>query len=88
MEEMGFSTELKDTISFIYKAPFDNGLTEHEFDHILVGKYEEAPQPNPDEVASWKWVDLEELKKDMSANPGIYTEWFKIIFDKYYSHIQ
>ncbi|MEO2064577.1 MAG: isopentenyl-diphosphate Delta-isomerase [Christiangramia sp.] len=88
MEEMGFSTELKDTISFIYKAPFDNGLTEHEFDHILVGKYEEAPQPNPDEVASWKWVDLEELKKDMSANPCIYTEWFKIIFDKYYSHIQ
>lgn len=88
MEEMGFSTELKDTISFIYKAPFDNGLTEHEFDHILVGKYEEAPQPNPDEVASWKWVDLEELKKDMSTNPGIYTEWFKIIFDKYYSHIQ
>lgn len=88
MEEMGFSTELKDTISFIYKAPFDNGLTEHEFDHILVGKYEEAPQPNPDEVASWKWVDLEELKKDMSVNPDIYTEWFKIIFDKYYSHIQ
>ncbi|GAA4319097.1 isopentenyl-diphosphate Delta-isomerase [Pontixanthobacter gangjinensis] len=87
-EEMGFSTELKDTISFIYKAPFDNGLTEHEFDHILVGNFEGEPDLNPDEVAAWKWVSLEDLKVDMKKNPHIYTEWFKIIFDKYYSHIQ
>ena len=87
-EEMGFSTDLKDTISFIYKAPFDNGLTEHEFDHILVGIYNKEPKPNPEEVHAYKWVDLEELKKDMSENPDIYTEWFKIIFDKYYKNIQ
>ncbi|TBW28378.1 isopentenyl-diphosphate Delta-isomerase [Gramella sp. KN1008] len=87
-EEMGFTTELKDTISFIYKAPFDNGLTEHEFDHILVGKFDGVPVLNPDEVAAWKWVSLEDLKKDMKKNPHIYTEWFKIIFDKYYSTIE
>lgn len=87
MEEMGFSTELKDTISFIYKAPFDNGLTEHEYDHILVGQYDEDPNPNPDEVNAWKWVSLEEVKEDMKVNPDVYTEWFKIIFDKYYNHI-
>ncbi|MDR5590899.1 isopentenyl-diphosphate Delta-isomerase [Christiangramia sp. SM2212] len=87
-EEMGFSTELKDTISFIYKAPFDNGLTEHEFDHILVGNFEGKPDLNPDEVAAWKWVSLEDLQADMKKNPHIYTEWFKIIFDKYYAHIQ
>ena len=87
-EEMGFKTDLKDTISFIYKAPFDNGLTEHEFDHILVGNFEGQPDLNPDEVAAWKWVSLEDLKVDMKKNPHIYTEWFKIIFDKYYSHIQ
>lgn len=87
-EEMGFSTDLKDTISFIYKAPFDNGLTEHEFDHILVGSYEGVPDLNPDEVAAWKWMSLEAIEEDMRNNPAIYTEWFKIIFDKYYSHIQ
>ena len=38
-EEMGFITELEESISFIYKAPFDNGLTEHEFDHVLIGKF-------------------------------------------------
>ncbi|MCG9971997.1 isopentenyl-diphosphate Delta-isomerase [Christiangramia crocea] len=87
-EEMGFTTDLKDTISFIYKAPFDNGLTEHEYDHILVGNFEGEPNLNPDEVAAWKWVSLEDLKVDMKKNPHIYTEWFKIIFDKYYSTIQ
>ncbi|WP_026915424.1 isopentenyl-diphosphate Delta-isomerase [Christiangramia portivictoriae] len=87
-EEMGFSTDLKDTISFIYKAPFDNGLTEHEFDHILVGSYEGVPDLNPDEVAAWKWMSLDAIEEDMRNNPAIYTEWFKIIFDKYYSHIQ
>ncbi|MCB0445011.1 MAG: isopentenyl-diphosphate Delta-isomerase [Gelidibacter sp.] len=86
-EEMGFETELKDTISFIYKAPFDNGLTEHEFDHILVGHFNENPTINPDEVANWKWMPLEAVKDDMATHPNLYTEWFKIIFDKYYQHI-
>ncbi len=86
-EEMGFTCDLKDTISFIYKAPFDNGLTEHEFDHILIGYFEGEPDLNPEEVAAWKWMSLENLKEDMLKNPDIYTEWFKIIFEKYYSHI-
>ncbi len=87
-EEMGFSTDLKDTISFIYKAPFDNGLTEHEFDHILVGKFNDNPRLNPEEAEDYKWLSLEEVKEDMKNNPGIYTEWFKIIFDKYYQTIE
>lgn len=86
-EEMGFSTSLEDTISFIYKAPFDNGLTEHEFDHILVGHYDDEPNINPAEVASWKWMSLEDVKKDMEMSPEHYTAWFKIIFEKYYNHI-
>ena len=86
-EEMGFSTELKDTISFIYKAPFDNGLTEHEFDHILVGYYNGTPNLNPEEVNAWKWMSLEDLKTDIEKHPQLYTEWFKIIFEKYYKHI-
>lgn len=87
-EEMGFSTELQDTTSFIYKAPFDNGLTEHEFDHILVGKFNQEPNLNPEEAADYKWLTLEEVKRDMKENPQIYTEWFKIIFDKYYQTIE
>ena len=87
LEEMGFTTDLKESISFIYKAPFDNGLTEHEFDHILIGYYNEEPAINPEEVASWKWMSLEAVKADISQHPSLYTEWFKIIFDKFYKHI-
>src|SRR5210317_1530346 len=49
-EEMGFVTELEESISFIYKASFDNGLTEHEFDHVLLGKFNGTPIINPQEV--------------------------------------
>lgn len=88
MEEMGFETELKETISFIYKSPFDNGLTEHEYDHILIGYYNDAPVLNPEEVSNWKWMDIEDIKVDISQNPENYTAWFKIIFEKFYPHLQ
>lgn len=86
-EEMGFVTPLKETTSFIYKAAFDNGLTEHELDHILVGHYNDNPNINPDEVADWKWMALEDVKADIASNSQNYTAWFKIIFDKFYNHI-
>ena len=86
-EEMGFVTELKDTVSFVYKAPFDNGLTEHELDHVLVGEYEGEPNINKDEVEHWKWMPIEKVKLDIENNPAEYTEWFKIIFEKFYTHI-
>jgi len=85
-EEMGFITPLKETESFIYKAPFDNGLTEHELDHILVGNYNGVPEINQAEVASWKWMTLEQIQKDMQINPDDYTAWFKIIIDKFHQN--
>jgi isopentenyl-diphosphate delta-isomerase len=86
-EEMGFTTPLKETTSFIYKAPFDNGLTEHEFDHVMIGRYNDEPLINEEEVNAWKWMLLEDVKKDINSNPENYTAWFKIIFDKFYEHL-
>ncbi|WP_026810176.1 isopentenyl-diphosphate Delta-isomerase [Arenibacter latericius] len=87
MEEMGFQVPLKELFSFIYKAPFDNGLTEHEYDHVMIGKYNGEPNINPEEVADWKWMKPEDIKADIAANPDKYSAWFKIIFDKFYNHI-
>jgi isopentenyl-diphosphate delta-isomerase len=87
-EEMGFTTDLREVTSFIYKAPFDNGLTEHEFDHVLLGYYEDDPVINPDEVASWKWMPLEEVKNDIDNHPDFYTVWFVIIFTKFYNDLK
>ncbi|HTO36500.1 MAG TPA: isopentenyl-diphosphate Delta-isomerase [Flavobacterium sp.] len=87
-EEMGFTTELKELFSFIYKAPFDNGLTEHELDHVMIGYYNGEPTINPDEVEAWKWMDIDEVRKDIQKNPENYTAWFKIIFDKFYHFLE
>lgn len=86
-EEMGLQVPLREVFSFIYKAPFDNGLTEHEYDHVLVGYSDAQPQINPEEVASWKWLSLEAIKEDILQAPERYTAWFKIIFEEFYHHL-
>jgi len=86
-EEMGFETNLEELFSFIYKAPFDNGLTEHELDHVMMGSYEGEPKVNTDEVADWKWMKPSDIKDDISKSPEKYTAWFKIIFERFYEHI-
>ncbi|TCI90713.1 isopentenyl-diphosphate Delta-isomerase [Tenacibaculum sp. M341] len=86
-EEMGFVCELEEVFSFIYKAPFDNGLTEHELDHVMIGKFNGEPAINRDEVESYKWMTLEAVKEDIETNPDNYTAWFKIIFEKSYDKI-
>jgi len=83
MEEMGFDCELNSKSSFIYKVAFENGLTEHEFDHILVGTFNGEICINPTEVKNIKWISLEELEIDLIKNNQNYTAWFKIIFDNF-----
>lgn len=87
-EEMGFSTELKELFHFIYKAPFDNGLTEHELDHVMIGYYDGNPVINTEEVEDWKWMKIEDIQSDMILNPDIYTIWFKIIFEEFYHFLE
>lgn len=86
-EEMGFFTELEEKTSFVYKAPFDNGLTEHEYDHVMIGHYNDEPIINKDEAMDWKWMKLDDVKQDITDNPQLYTAWFKIIFEKFYEFI-
>lgn len=87
-EEMGFVTDIKELFSFIYKAQFDNGLTEHELDHVLIGHYNNPPNINKEEVEDYKWMALIDVKKDIKKKPKEYTEWFKIIFDKSFKKIK
>lgn len=82
LEEMGFDCELDWKFSFIYKAPFDNGLTEHEFDHVFFGSFNHDPIINPEEVDSWKWIKMDDLMEDVKKNPEDYTVWFRIALEK------
>ena len=81
-EEMGIVCELKEIFSFVYKVEFQNGLTENEFDHVLFGTYNDDPLPNLEEVESYRWITLADLKSDIKNHPEIYSEWLKICIDK------
>lgn len=86
-EEMGFTCELKKIFSFIYKAKL-GALTEYEFDHIFLGRFDGEPKPNKKEVRSWKWINLRQLKRDIKKNPEKYTFWFKRALDRVINYIK
>ena len=81
-EEMGFDCVLKKVFHFIYKVELDHGLTEHEFDHVFVGKYIGPINPNPQEVENFKWISIDDLKSDIAHRPEHYTVWFKIALNE------
>lgn len=86
-EEMGFTCDLKHVNSFIYKVDFSNGLTEHEFDHLYIGKYNASFEPNSEEVEDWKFVSVDQIKKDIEKQPDLYTFWFKNIITEHLNNI-
>ena len=79
IEEMGFDCALKEIFSFSYRVKFANGLIENEIDHVFVGKYDDRIESNKEEIEDYKWVSLDELKKDVKKNPKKYAYWFKLI---------
>jgi len=81
-EEMGFETSLNEAFDFIYKASLDNGLTEHEFDHVFVGNYNGAIHPNVNEVQDYCYKTIEEIESSLESHPHKYTVWFKLAFPK------
>lgn len=81
-EEMGFSVPLRKAFDFTYKTSFENGLTEHEYDHVFIGKYDGTIDPDKAEVKGHYFAGMDEIKNSIQSHPQKYTEWFKIAFPK------
>lgn len=79
-EEMGMQTDLTVLTHFIYKADFDNGLTEHELDYVVKGITNENPTINPDEVNAFRWISMADLNKWVNTSPTDFTVWFLELF--------
>ncbi len=82
MEEMGFDCEFHEVFSFVYKAAFDNDLTEHEYDHVFIGTSGSLPVLNTEEAAAYRFASIPEIRKEMTADPDKFTIWFRIAFDR------
>lgn len=79
-EEMGFDCALKYVYNFTYKVKLDNELTEHELDHVLVGLYDGPVRPAPEEVCNYRYIDIEDLEREMQIEPESFTTWFRITY--------
>lgn len=76
-EEMGLRIPLTRVGGFHYTAKLDNGLTENEMDHVLIGfTKEKAVNFNRSEVQAIAWMPISELLQDMTQHPAQYTPWF------------
>jgi isopentenyl-diphosphate Delta-isomerase len=81
-EELGFETGIEKVFDFVYKADFDNGLTEHEFDHAFVGHFDGPVNFNKEEVMAVHYKSMKEIYQSLKQHPGKYTAWFHIAFPK------
>jgi isopentenyl-diphosphate delta-isomerase len=77
-EETGIVCEIVHKQEFIYRVEFDNGLVEHEYDHVFVGTYGGALAIDPQEADAIEWIDPKRALADIAARPERYTAWFKL----------
>jgi isopentenyl-diphosphate delta-isomerase len=78
-EEMGIDCELTYCGAFTYRAPDPNGKgSEYEYDMVFMGIAEEnvTITPDPKEVADYRWVTIDDLKKEENIAP-----WFPRVLD-------
>lgn len=87
-EEMGMKSDLEYRFSFIYKAELENGLIEHEFDHVFFGVTDDLPQLNPIEAEDFKYENIYTIIEDIKQNGKAYTEWFKACLEQVKMHLE
>ncbi len=81
-EELGFSTRLEKIFAFTYKSDVENGLIEHEYDHVFCGEYEGIIAIDKDEVEETAYTSINEIKQRIWAEPNNFTSWFRIVFPR------
>ena len=81
-EEMGLSCDLVPAFSFVYRAAFENGLIENEFDHVLIGRSDMLPTPNEEEVASYRYASVGDIREDLGMDEDRYTAWFRLCIER------
>ena len=81
-EEMGMQCSLTPIFTFVYKAGFENGLTEHEFDHVFFGESNQTPKINTEEVEAYRYISMDDLQQEIKEFPEKFTPWFIIALDR------
>ena len=88
MEELFVECDVKQLFHFEYRVGFENGLIEHEVDHVLMGKFHKTPDINDDEAQDYKWMTLEQIQIAIDKEPFNFTFWFKHIIEHYSDQLE
>ena len=78
---MGFDCPLETVFGFVYRAELGGGMVEHEFDHVVFGRFQDGPAPDVREVDAWKWEHVPAIQSWLAEDPAAFTAWFKVAFD-------
>jgi isopentenyl-diphosphate delta-isomerase len=87
-EEMGIACDLEELFAFTYRHEFSNGLIEHEYDHVFIGFSDQQPDPDPAEVADFRYIDPDLLAVELQNTPGNYSAWLDVCFDQVLSTVK
>lgn len=87
-EEMGLKADLTELFHFIYREPMDNNLTEYELDHVFIGKTDDLPLINRDEVMDWRYLSFSEIQLKVEMKPDDFTVWFVRVMDKVHQMLE
>lgn len=81
-EELGFTCPLTERFAFTYRCELADGLVEHEWDHVLVGRWDGPVRPDPDEVGEVAWLAPEAALAAIRARPESHTVWLSLIAER------
>lgn len=71
----------EELFSFVYYSRYE-GLSEYEYDHVLIADYNGDICSNPEEIMEIQWIELSELQKQLEQNPQKFSTWFLIAAPK------
>lgn len=79
-EELGCeAVELKELCAFAYRATFDDGICEYEYDHVLLGSCSGEFTVDSSEVGGVRWVGIEELADELACHPDRFAPWAPMV---------
>jgi diphosphomevalonate decarboxylase len=80
-EELRLRAVLRPVGHFVYRVACDNGLIEHEFDHVLIGECKvDIVDFNPLEIQQCRWEKTEAILSEYAAQSKHFTPWFMLAF--------
>lgn len=86
-EEMGMTCELQHMFHFVYRAELNDGLSEHELDHVFMGISDDLPQLNPNEAMAYQYMPADVLEQNIQQHPEQYTVWLRLSFAELRKHM-